>query len=417
MRILIFPPALRIGGSQLNALELAEELHRRGHDVVVFSEDGPLRSRVEATGLPFEPAPERPKARPWPATAARLADVVRRYRVDVVHGYEWPPILEAAYGPFLRSGTPVVGTVMSMGVAPFIPRHLPLVVGTAQIAAVERERREVVELVEPPVDVAVNHPGMGGALARSELGIDADAFAVVVVSRLANELKREGLLEAIRAAGALAADMPIRLIVVGDGPARPEIETSARETNAAAGREVVTLTGSVLDPRHLYDAADVVLGMGSSALRGMAFAKPLVVQGERGFWRLLEQSSLETFLHQGWYGIGSGGDGASRLTGILRTLHADRPLRESLGTFSRSIVVDRFSLERAGAVHERIYEQAQRSAPSRLEFARHAVAPLARAFAHEAGHWLAVRRGRGAAEDFNQISAQARPEPSLRGTP
>ena len=417
MRILMFPPALRIGGSQLNALELAEELHRRGHGVVVFSEDGPLRSRVEAAGLPFEPAPERPKARPWPATAARLADVVRRHRVDVVHGYEWPPILEAVYGPFLRSGTPVVGTVMSMGVAPFIPRHLPLVVGTAQIAAVERERREVVELVEPPVDVAANHPAMGGTVARSELGIDARDFAVVVVSRLANELKREGLLEAIRAAGALAADMPIRLIVVGDGPARPEIEASAREVNATAGREVVSLTGAVLDPRHLYDAADVVLGMGSSALRGMAFAKPLVVQGERGFWQLLEQPSLETFLHQGWYGIGAGDDGAPRLAGILRTLHADRPLRESLGTFSRSVVVDRFSLERAAAVHERIYDEARLRVPSRLEFARHAVPPLARAFAHEAGHWLAARRGQGAAEDFNQISAQARPEPSLRGTP
>jgi glycosyltransferase involved in cell wall biosynthesis len=417
MRILMFPPALRIGGSQLNALELAEELHRRGHDVVVFSEDGPLRSRVEAAGLPFEPAPARPKARPWPATAARLANVARRYRVDVVHGYEWPPILEAAYGPFLRSGTPVVGTVMSMGVAPFIPRHLPLVVGTAQIAGVERERRQVVELVEPPVDVVANQPGMGGAVVRRELGIDADAFAVVVVSRLANELKREGLLEAVRAAGALAAEMPIRLVVVGDGPARPEIEASAREANAAAGRAVVTLTGSVVDPRGFYDAADVVLGMGSSALRGMAFAKPLVVQGERGFWRLLDPSSLETFLHQGWYGIGAGVDGAPQLTEILRALHANPTLRESLGTYSRSIVVDRFSLERAGAVHERIYEKAQCAAPSRLEFARHAAAPLARAFAHEAEHWLAVRRGQGAAEDFNQISAQARPEPSLRGTP
>ena len=413
----MFPPALRIGGSQLNALELAEELHRRGHDVVVFSEDGPLRSRVEAAGLPFEPAPEGPKARPWPATAARLASVVRRHRVDLVHGYEWPPILEAAYGPFLRSGTPVVGTVMSMGVAPFIPRHLPLVVGTAQIAAVERERREVVELVEPPVDVAANHPAMGGAAARRELGFGAGDFAVVVVSRLANELKREGLVEAVRAAGALATGLPIRLVVVGDGPARPEIAASAREVNATAGREVVTLTGAVLDPRHLYDSADVVLGMGSSALRGMAFAKPLVVQGERGFWKLLEPSSLETFLHQGWYGIGAGDDGAPRLAGILRTLHADRPLRESLGTFSRSVVVDRFSLERAAAVHERIYAEAQRSVPARLEFARHAAAPLARAFSHEAGHWLAARRGQGADEDFNQISAQARPEPSLRGTP
>lgn len=417
MRILMFPPALRIGGSQLNALELAEELHRRGHEVVVFSEDGPLRSRVEAAGLPFEPAPDRAKVRPWPATAARLTDVARRHRVEVVHGYEWPPILEAAYGPFLRSGTPVIGTVMSMGVAPFIPRHLPLVVGTAQIAEAERERREVVELVEPPVDLAVNRPGLGGTEARRELGISTDDFAVVVVSRLANELKREGLLEAIRGAGALAAEAPIRLVVVGDGPARPEIEASARETNAAAAREVVTLTGAVLDPRPLYDAADVVLGMGSSALRGMAFGKPLVVQGERGFWRLLEESSLGTFLHQGWYGIGSGDDGSLRLAGILRMLHANTPLRESLGTLSRSVVSERFSLERAGALHERIYEEALRSVPTRLEFARHGVGPLARALAHEVGHWLAVRRGQGAAEDFNQISAQARPEPSLRGTP
>lgn len=413
----MFPPALRIGGSQLNALELAEELHRRGNDVVVFSEDGPLRSRVEAAGLPFEPAPERPKARPWPATAARLAEVARRHRVDVVHGYEWPPILEAAYGPFLRSGTPVVGTVMSMGVAPFIPRHLPLVVGTAQIAALERGRREVVELVEPPVDLAANWAGLGGTSARRDLGISDDDFAVVVVSRLANELKREGLLEAIRGAGALAADVPIRLVVVGDGPARQEVEATARETNAAVGREVVTLTGAVLDPRSMYDAADVVLGMGSSALRGMAFGKPLVVQGERGFWRLLEPSSLQSFLHHGWYGIGAGDDGAMRLAGILRTLHADALLRQSLGTFSRSVVSDRFSLERAGAIHERIYEEAQRSVPTRLDFARRCVGPLARAYAHEAGHWLEVRRGRGGAEDFNQISAQARPEPSLRGTP
>ena len=47
----MFPPALRIGGSQLNALELAEEMQGRGHDVVIFSEDGPLRSRVEADSV------------------------------------------------------------------------------------------------------------------------------------------------------------------------------------------------------------------------------------------------------------------------------------------------------------------------------------------------------------------------------
>ena len=38
----------------------------------------------------------------------------------------------------------------------------------------------------------------------------------------------------------------------------------------------------------------------------MAFAKPLVVVGERGFSRVLDEDTLPTFLHQGWYGLGDG---------------------------------------------------------------------------------------------------------------
>ena len=50
-----------------------------------------------------------------------------------------------------------------------------------------------------------------------------------------------------------------------------------------AGRQVVLLTGEIADPRPAYAAADVVVGQGGSALRGMAFGKPLVVVGEGRF--------------------------------------------------------------------------------------------------------------------------------------
>src|SRR4029077_20107783 len=108
---------------------------------------------------------------------------------------------------------------------------------------------------------------------------------------LASELKREGILEAVRASARLGIDIPLRMVIVGDGPARKDIELAARTTNVLVGREVVALTGSMADPRPAYAAADVVFGMGSSALRGMAFAKPLVVQGEQGFWELLAPST------------------------------------------------------------------------------------------------------------------------------
>ena len=92
-------------------------------------------------------------------------------------------------------------------------------------------------------------------------------------------------MNAIDAVSALPAELRVRLVIVGDGPARAELDALAASANARCGRTVATLVGAADDPRPWYAAADVVLGMGSSALRAMAYAKPLVVQGERGFWR------------------------------------------------------------------------------------------------------------------------------------
>jgi hypothetical protein len=50
-----------------------------------------------------------------------LVRLVRERHVHVVHGYEWPPVIDALFGPGLQLSTPVVGTVMS--VAPFFPPH------------------------------------------------------------------------------------------------------------------------------------------------------------------------------------------------------------------------------------------------------------------------------------------------------
>ena len=64
---------------------------------------------------------------------AQLTRLVREQKFDVVHGYEWPPGVEAALGPGLRLGAPVLCTVYSMAVAPFLPHTLPLLVSTDNI--------------------------------------------------------------------------------------------------------------------------------------------------------------------------------------------------------------------------------------------------------------------------------------------
>ena len=44
MKVLVYPHTMGIGGSQLNAVEIAGAVRDRGHDVTVVSRPGPLMS-------------------------------------------------------------------------------------------------------------------------------------------------------------------------------------------------------------------------------------------------------------------------------------------------------------------------------------------------------------------------------------
>lgn len=362
MRILVYPHAMEIGGSQLNAVQLAGAVRDRGHEVVVFAEPGPLVDKVTSMGLEHIEIPLN-RRRPSPDVLAKLVHVVRSRRIEVVHGYEWPPVVEAFFGPGLRLRTPVVGTVMSMSVVPFFPRTVPLVVGTDAIreAALAAGHRRVT-LLEPPVDTDTDHPGVDGREFRREHEIPTDEILVSMICRLVPDLKLEGLLNACDAVGELAANgHRVQLAIVGDGRSRDEVADRAAKANAQAGRTVVRLTGEVADPRPAYAAADVIVGMGGSALRGMAFGKPLVVVGEQGFSELLTPQSAPLFLRQGWYGLG--GDGVADLRSALERLLESPEQRITLGTYARQLVVERFALKRAARIQEDEYLNAVQTRP------------------------------------------------------
>ena len=178
MKILVYPHSMEIGGSQLNAVQLAGAVRDLGHEVIVLSEPGPLVERVRGMGLEHLEIPLH-RRRPSLEVIGRLVRLVRERRVDVVHGYEWPPVIEAFFGPGLRLRTPVVGTVMSMSVAPFFPRTVPLLVGTEQIreAALAAGHRRVT-LLEPPVDTEADNPSVDGSSFRAQHGIGPDEILV-----------------------------------------------------------------------------------------------------------------------------------------------------------------------------------------------------------------------------------------------
>ncbi len=408
MRIVVYPHLMTVGGSQLNAIELAAAVRDRGHEVTVFAaEAGPLSETVERLGLPLVIAPRHTK-RPSIPIARALRELCGRERIDIVHGYEWPPCLEGFYGPLLCDGVTVGCTVMSMSVAPFIPSSVPLIVGTEQIAAAARTSRTApVRVIEPPVDTESNHPAIDGSAFRARYGL-GDGPTIVLVSRLAVALKLEGIERAMRAMAFLAPDTGAQLVVVGDGPAREQLARVAAEVNAATGAATVTMTGELSDPRPAYAAADVLLGMGGSALRAMAFAKPVVVLGELGFAGVFSPDTVDVFLWQGFYGLGDGDQRAEPFADLLRPLVVDPELRADLGAYARQFVESRCSLVAAGERQEALYREWLTVHPRRGILVAEGVGTAAQVVFGKVRQRLDRWRGREASEDFNTVTEIAK---------
>ncbi|MGB3375145.1 MAG: glycosyltransferase [Microbacterium sp.] len=409
MKILVYPHDLNMGGSQTNAIELAAAVTKLGHECIVYGRRGTLCARIDELGLEFVEAPE-PGRRPSPRVVRDLRRLIRERGIDIVHGYEWPPGLEAALAVHSEADAAAVCTVMSMAVAPFLPRSVPLVVGTQQISAAEQSRgRSRVHLIEPPVDLEHNRVVDDDLVAqfRRAWGL-GELPVVVVVSRLVAELKAEGIHTAIDAAAEMDSTTPFQLVVVGDGAARSAMEDAAAAVNDRLGRRAVVFTGQLDDPRAAYAAADIVLGMGGSALRALAFAKPLIVQGERGFFRALTAQSAEEFRWQGWYGVGKGREsGLRNLKAELAPLLSDTSRRAEGGAFGRKLV-EEFSLEQAARRQLAIYRDTHASRAQQKRQAGDAVRSsvgLARYY----GRRLADRvRGVRRTDDFNADPVVAR---------
>lgn len=356
MRVIVCPHELAMGGSQLNAIELAARLHERGHQVLVFAPEGELGSKVVELGLEhvISPTGTRLSMR-W---IHQLGQLAKSWNADVVHTYEWAPSLGAACRLVPFSSAKMVMTVLSMDVPDFIPRQLPLILGTEELRQSVVTRSGPVYLMEPPIDTTYNSsPQVHASL---KIAREPDELVLSMVCRITGELdKAAGVLEAIEAVRQLEGRYRLKLLVAGDGDAMDQVRQAAEAANSELGRQAVVLYGNLGDPRAVYAVSDICLGMGSSAIKALSFGKPLIVQGSGGYWKVFTEGTMDEFLWQGFYG--QGGLGTAALIQNLETMCQDTALRTRLGAWGREVAVQRFSLQAAAGNLERIYLQALES--------------------------------------------------------
>lgn len=398
MRVLVYPRDLELGGSSINAVDLAGAMRDRGHDVFVLARSGPLDGRVRSSGLPLLLVEHPDAPRPSRAAVRAIAAAVRRYRIDLVHTYEFWTCVEAFYGAGVRPGVPILGTVMTMGLAAYLPESVALTVGYRDLLDTARARRSApVHLLEPPVDTSTDRMGADVGDVDERWELDPTALTVVIVSRAAVAMKQEGIERAMDAVAELRGSVRAQLVVVGGGSAFESLQAHAEQINRSHDERVVVMTGPLSDPRSAYAAADLVVGMGSSVLRGMAFGKAAVVVGERGFSLPVTPDTLPVFDRTGFYGVGAGRPAPADdpLVEQLAGLLGDAGLRAELGRFGAELVHERFSLESVARRLDGIYADTAGRGPGRIRRGADAVGTAGRIVRHKASGRVALLRTGG----------------------
>ena len=356
---------LIIGGAEVNSIELNATLRdAHGHDVVLFGTPGPMAKVAEEKGIRFLPAP-CPEAHPSPARMRALCEAVRTERPDLMQVWDWRACLDAFYSAHLLMRVPMHMVLSNMAIDRLLPKALPAMFMTPELVDLARAAgRRPVELLLPPVDIHLNAPGVVDPQPfRERYGVRSDEITLVTVSRLANDLKTESLRRTMDAVRTLGRELPLKFVIVGDGDGRVELERLAGSVNAELGRNAVVLTGPLLDPRPAYAAADIVVGMGGSSLRGMAFGKPVIIVGKQGFSAPFTSKTAESFLYKGMYGVGNGATENSRHVADIQDLVERSDRLSALGELSRGFVVKHFGLEKVTAQLAEFCNRAVAEAP------------------------------------------------------
>jgi glycosyltransferase involved in cell wall biosynthesis len=370
MKLLVFAHHLEIGGTQFNAIELASCLRDNySVDVVFVAAPGPMAKLVNQKKLRYYPVPAA-RFHPSFDRMGALRRVVRLERPDLIHAWDWWQGLEAYFAIHLPMGIPLVISDMMMTLTRVLPRQIPTTFGTpALVEEAGLSGWKSPSLMLPPVDLSHNSSAScTGRDFRKLVNARENEIVLVSVSRLADYMKSEPIERAIHAIRELGPELPVKLVIVGDGGARQRLEAIAQNTNSYLCKKAVVFVGAMPDPRPAYAAADIVVGMGGSALRAMAFGKPVIIVGGRGFADVFSPDSFQEFYHKGMYGHGNGVD--TQIRSCIMKLTNCEHLRGELGSFGHEFVREYHSLNNIALDFLRLCrETLEKSTPARTPIA------------------------------------------------
>jgi L-malate glycosyltransferase len=346
------------GGSGIIATELGLNLARSGYEVHFITSAMPFRLRQYDRNILHHEvqAPNYPVFETPPYTlalATAMMEVARKHRLDILHVHYAIPHAASAFlaqqmlgAERLKTVTTLHGTDITLvGKEPsFHPITRFLIERSDAVTAVSdwlrRETRRVFE-VDRPIEVIPNfvdtrlfHPGAAAAADRALFAAPEERLLL----HASNFRPVKNVPAVLEVFARVAARLPARLLLIGEGPLRREAELRVDELGLA---DRVRFLGAVESMEQVLPLADLLLlpsrheSFGLIALEAMACGVPCVATAVGGTGEFIVNG------HNGYL------RDPADVTGMAEaalTLLLDEEHRRHLGEEGRREVVARFGV-------------------------------------------------------------------------
>ncbi len=347
------------GGQEIRILSEAEELRRRGHEVVILCRpESALALRARRSGLRviLEPMPFALE----PRSIARLAVQFRRCRAQVVVTHS--SIDSWCSGVAARlTGVPVIRTrhlsvpLRRNPLSRFVYARLSdRIVTTGEAIRLQLVQRlalppERVISIPTGIDLGRFDPERADPVQlRKRLGFEAGTPLVAMVGVLRSW---KGHLVFLRAMGRVRAAYPgAHALFVGDGPFRPVIEEAIRSQGLS---QAVHLLGHREDIPEILGGVEVVASASTAAegvpqalLQALAMRCAVVASAVGGVPEIIRPGET------GW--LISAAEPGALAEAILEAL-TNRAMAARLAEQGRKAVEARYSLQKMGEQVEQLY--------------------------------------------------------------
>lgn len=335
---------------------IRDSLVKLGHEVFIIAPDPGEKDRIE--GVYYFPAIKYRAYEGYflPILPSNKIEILEKIDPDVIHVYGIAVMALKGYIAAYTLKKPYVLTMTTM-VTDTMEYYLPIKLPKDMLDGVEKlawfyirqilnHSSAVITHTQPIMDELKSHgikprderiipagidigtfrPLDDPFAKRKELGIEGKKV-LMHVGRISFEKHIDDIVRALK-----NFDEDTVMVIVGDGPARPEVESVVNELDL---RDRVTFTGFVNrnDLPALYNCADVCIScsrfetQGLSIMEAMACRKPVVCPNARAFSVIIEDGK-DGFLFDG---------GVDELTEAIRkALECDDSVRQNSMEKARS---------------------------------------------------------------------------------